>query len=242
MYERPETHTLICGIAYFGIVFWLFPIFLGLLMQGSFQNTPILSGMEIFYHAVNFAVTTWIFREFLKESFLDFRDDFKKILPLVGVVLLCIIIVTFTLGYSAVILNSASLEFILASMLPLAENDLFALSFDIVYLSPLWGTLCMVFLAPITTSCLLYSTGFAPVCCNRPLLAYLVAIVTLALPHCFKAISLWAYQTELTLFFSQLPIHLLACWTYQKTDNIFAPILTLSAANLYSCLMILLLL
>lgn len=240
MYERPETHTLVSGITYWGFAFLALPFLLALLMQGSFQNTAVLSGMEIFYHAVNFAVAAFIFREYLKESFLDFRVDFKKILSAAGIVLLLVVILTFTIGYASAILNSPFLGFIAASMLPLAENDLFALSFDIVYLSPLWGTLCMVLFVPITVSCLLYSTAFAPACCNRPGLAYLAAIVTLAIPRCCNALSLWDFQTELVLFLSQLPIHLLACWTYQKTDNVWAPILTLSSANLFSCLLIIL--
>lgn len=240
MYERPETPSLIGGISYFGFAFLILPFCLGLLMLDSFRDTTLLPVVEIFYHAVNFAAAVWIFREFLAESFQDFRMDFKKILPTVGVVVLLITIIVFTMGFSAVLLHSAFLDFITASMLPLAETELFALSYDIVYLSPLWGTVCMVFLVPVTVSCLLYSTGFAPVCCSRPGLAYLVAILTVAIPRCCNAISLWDFQTELILFLAQLPIHLLACWTYQKTDNVWAPILTLSGANLFSCLLIVL--
>jgi membrane protease YdiL (CAAX protease family) len=36
----------------------------------------------------------------------------------------------------------------------------------------------------------------------------------------------------LTGYLVHLPIHLLACWSYQKTDNVWTPILSLVTTNL----------
>ena len=242
MYERPDNRTIVGGITHFGMAFIVLPFLLALLMQGSFQNTAILCGVEIFYHAVNFVVTICIFRKYLAEAWFIFPIDRKKILAAAGIALLIILILVFALGFFAWIHGDFLAAFATLSMLPLAETDLFALSSDIVYLSPIPGTICMVLLVPFTTSCLLYATGFAPVCCNRPGLAYLVVILILAVPRCCNAFSLWDFQSELMLFLFQLPIHLLACWAYQKSDNIWAPIFTLSAANLISSLLIVFLL
>ena len=43
------------------------------------------------------------------------------------------------------------------------------------------------------------------------------------------------------LYFAQLPIHLIACWSYKKADSIFAPILVLTIANLLACVRLIIL-
>ena len=45
---------------------------------------------------------------------------------------------------------------------------------------------------------------------------------------------LWRGEAALVLsgYLVNLPIHLLACWSYQKTDNVWTPIFSLAATNL----------
>ena len=80
---------------------------------------------------------------------------------------------------------------------------------------------------------------FAPVCYYRPALAYIVMAVFLAFPRFCNAATYWDPATEWTLYFAQLPVHLLACRSYQKADSIWAPILTLSLVNGIACILLL---
>jgi membrane protease YdiL (CAAX protease family) len=125
-------------------------------------------------------------------------------------------------------------------MLPLTEVDLFILPCDVVATYPLLGTLCMGFVTPITISCLLYGSVFAPICYKRPVLAYVAMAAYLAFPRFCNAATFWDPATEWTLYFTQLPLHMIACWSYQKADSIWAPVLTHMIVNFFSALLILL--
>jgi len=106
------------------------------------------------------------------------------------------------------------------------------LSMDVVYFSPLIGLTCMVLLVPIAISCMYYAPCFAPICANRPWLAYLLMALYLLLPRLINAFSFWYLVEEIPLYLVQLPIHMIACWSYQKADTIWAPICSLAIVNL----------
>ena len=44
-------------------------------------------------------------------------------------------------------------------------------------------------------------------------------------------------QLQIPLFLLNLPIHLIACWSYQKADTVWAPLATLSIFNLVTSLL-----
>ena len=92
----------------------------------------------------------------------------------------------------------------------------------------------MVF-SPVAVSCLFYATAFAPVGCRRPWLAYPVVALLIAFPRICNGMTCWNPTEELVLYLAQLPMHLLACWSYQKTDTVWAPIAVHAAANLIAC-------
>ena len=48
-------------------------------------------------------------------------------------------------------------------------------------------------------------------------------------PHRVKG---WKLIAVLSGYLLSLPIHLLACWSYQKTDNAWTPMVSLGIANL----------
>jgi hypothetical protein len=107
-----------------------------------------------------------------------------------------------------------------------------SLSGDIVYAQPLIGTFCMALLTPFAISGMYYATAFAPICVNRPWLAYIMVAVYLLVPRLLYALNWWLLSEEIMLYLVQLPIHLIACWSYQKTDTIWAPICSLAIVNL----------
>lgn len=121
---------------------------------------------------------------------------------------------------------------------PMTEASALSLPAVILLKHPVIGMLCMVLLTPLTVSCLFYATVFAPVCANRPRLAYLAMALALMIPRIFNIWWLGNAGFEICTYLLQLPVHLLACWAYQKTDTIWAPIAAHALTNLLSGLIV----
>ena len=97
----------------------------------------------------------------------------------------------------------------------------------------------LVVLGPVITSCLFYATAFAPICtAGRRFWAYAAVAALVAVPRIVTYFTVWGGHKEVALYLAQLPIHFIACWTYQKTDTIWAPIFTLAITNIAVCAML----
>ena len=89
---------------------------------------------------------------------------------------------------------------------------------------------------PVITAGLFYATAFAPLCvAGHRFGAYIGVAALTALPRLITASTFWGGWKEGLLYLTQLPIHLIACWTYQKTDSVWAPIFTLAIGNAFAC-------
>lgn len=236
--EHPETNNSIAALIYQVVGYYSIPFLLLLLLQGGRNNIhKVTSAVEIAYHAFNFLVAQFIFREYLKDTFGDVRYDLNRLMKTVS--LSTGLIVLFSMVLFSLFGFSRGLTTLVAyGTMPLTEVDQFMLPCDVVAIRPLLGTLCMTFLTPVTISCLFYGAVFAPICYTRPVLAYLAMAVWLAFPRLCNAATFWDPATEWTLYFTQLPLHMIACWSYQKADSIWAPILTHVIVNGLSCLLI----
>lgn len=236
MYESPDKPVIISGLFYCILSFFSLPFLMTLLQFASERSLETQCGYELAFHIINFLVVLGLFRHYLADSFLQVQLNLRKVLCTAGVSLLVIavwILVSFVLYF----LFFSTLGYItLFYALPITELDVFAFTTDLVQGMPLWGTLCTVLLTPITTACLFYSTGFAPAANRKPWLAYLVVALVLLFPRACNAFNFDSLPIELPLYLAQLPIHWAACWAYQKTDTIWAPVFTLSCANLLYCL------
>lgn len=237
--DRPGTGSVIGAVFYDVLAFFSLPFLLLLFLQGSFNNGKAVAGVELFYHLVNCIVAVCIFREYLTDTFDDIRDGFKGLMHTASFSAALIFLLALVL-YSLFGFSRGNLQLTAYGALPLTEVDLFMLPCDVVATYPILGTLCMVFLAPLAISCLYYGAVFAPICYTRPVLAYIVMAVFLAFPRYCNAATYWDPATEWTLYFTQLPVHLIACRAYQKADSIWAPVLTHMIVNLVSCVLILL--
>lgn len=241
MIDRPEKPMVICGIFYCLIAFWTLPFLLLLFMEGSRDNYAALAWGNMGYHIINFIVAICIFRRYLAESFINVQADFKNILTvsLIAGSVMCLIMFLHIIGYF--FLGSELMWMAAFGTLPLTEVELFLLSSDVVRQVPIPGLVCMTVLTPISISCLFYSTAFAPAACDRPWLGYLLVALMVAFPRICNGMTHWVASQQVTLYFLQLPLHLLACWSYQKADTIWAPIICLSITNLFSAILQLLL-
>ncbi len=234
--DRPEKSTSLAAVAYDVLAFFSLPFLLMIFKQG-FNSFRASATVEIIYHVINFAIAFTMFREYLRDTFDDVRLDFKRLMktvsPCAALIVFISLVLNTVFGFSDGLLSLSAY-----GTLPLAEMDLFTLSCNVVIAYPILGTICMVVLVPVTVTCLYYAAVFAPVCYTRPILAYLVMTVFLAFPRYCNAATYWIPTEEMILYATQLPLHIIACRTYQKTDSIWAPILTIGLVNLIACVLL----
>lgn len=232
--ERPENGNIFASLIYEVVAYFSVPFLLLLLLQGFESGSSAVSFIEAAYHILNFAVALFIYREYLTDTFADIRYNVKRLLNIsslnMALILLYVLVLNALFGFERGLANLVAY-----GGLPLTEVDLFILPSALVLSQPVLGTICMVFLAPLAISCLYYATVFAPICYTRPILAYIAMAAFLAFPRFCNASTYWDPATQWTLYFTQLPIHLLACRSYQMTDSIWAPILTHTVVNGIAC-------
>lgn len=236
MLDRPDGPTVAAGFLYGLAAFVAVPYILFWFVLGMNDDRATLTTIELIYHAVNCVLAVTIFRGYLKESFLYFQVDAKNCIltALIGVLLMLLwTAAVFFLGC----LNMSKTATIAAlAILPLPEMELQILAGEQIFYSPILGTLSMVLLVPVSVSCLYYAVGFAPLAEKRPWMGYAFLMLVAAIPRIVNMLTFWPAGPELMLYAFQLPVHLIACWTYQKTDTVWTPILTLAGANLTVCL------
>ena len=236
MMDRPEKGSSFAALVYGIICFASFPFLILFFMQGLIDDPVISSWCEIAYHVFNLYVIGSLYRTYLSDAAFDAKINWKQIAKVAAICVAIIFGLYFSLERIAATFGIEPLNFAFYGMLPMSEMDLFTLGSTVVYYNPLFGTLCMVLVAPFVISLIYYASSFAPICCERPWLAYPVTTLVLALPRLANALTFWVPEEEMILYFAQLPIHMLACWAYQKTDNIWTPIVLHAVVNLFGCL------
>lgn len=231
MLDAPETKSIVFSIPYWLFSFLILPDLLSLstiLTRGQ----PYEIWLEIGYHLLNFVLVLFFFFTYLRDSFIILQVHTKEVLKTAG---FCAMIATFCklAGWN---LAADSGNFLYADAAAgsflTTESDLLFFPTAVLYYQPLWGTLCLGLLTPITVSCLLYASVFAPICTSRPWLAYPVMAGSLLLIRLSFAFCLWPIKEELAIYLVQLPVHMIACWSYQKTDTVWTPILMHLFTNL----------
>ncbi len=226
----PMLNCMRKGYVFCIFVYWilgivLFPMYMPLIANGLWDNFAAISWVEIVYHAINAVVMILAMQEHLSDAFFEVRYNAKGILKTVAVAL------GLMLAWAAICTLLFGLS-LMIDMFPVAEFTVSLTAGFLVENNPLFGAVCMTLLVPFGICGLFYASGFCTVAYKNTKLAYPVVAVLLLLPHVFDI--LWRGQTFDVLFtyVLQLPIHLFACWSYQKTDCVWTPIFALSAFNL----------
>lgn len=230
MYSKPENSKIFALVPCWFWVFVLFPMFLPVLGFGLWTQGEISSWLEIGYHVVNGVFMLLLMLNYLKDEWFmvttDVRYYLKHIALAVGLMMgaeLGLLVVLHLCGFHI----GYILEF-----LPVVEMSVSHTPLSLLTFNPIFGTIALSVFAPISVCVLFYCLGFAPVCCKKPWLAYLcIAVITLIPPI---VDILWRGEADLVLrgYLAHLPIHLLACWSYQKTDNVWTPMVSLAVTNL----------
>jgi hypothetical protein len=222
--EAPEKQYVITGAIYSVACFFSLPFLMLLFKTGLENNLVALSWFDIAFHVLNFVVVFKLFREYLSDSLLTMqlnKDTFISVTAItVGVMVGIGIFWHFLYLFTGI----EMLWLAGFGTIPMSEMNLFTLTGQLVCVNPVFGTLCMVALTPVTVSCLFYAIGFVPFYNIRPWLGYLVVCAAVAFPRVCNALSGWIPEQQVVLYLAQLPVHLIACWSYKKTDTVCAPI------------------
>ena len=231
MNDEPEKGMQFALFAYWFFAFLLVPLFIPMLADGLWENHQVTSWMEIIYHCLNGVVIVIMLKSYLADSFLNVQLNLKGFLLVVGTsVLVLLALVT---GLRRVLVLGT------IDYYPVCEMIVALTSGYLVTKQPVFGTLCYSLVVPFAVTGLFYVTCFAPVCRRSRWLGYVVMTVLLVIP-CILDI-MWRKQAlVIVVYIMQLPVHWVACWTYQKTDTVWAPIVTVALFNLGTSLLALL--
>ena len=236
MLDTPSAQALAGGIPYWLFAYVFFPAIM-MFSSGGIQNESYAPWMEIGCHIINFVVIFLIFFAYMRDSFLTLQVSTREVLIPTAISIAIIMVLKVAIIVACMFFRSEQHYSAALGSVLISEGDLLFYSTGVLGAQPLWGTLCFTVLTPITTACLLYASVFAPLCERRPWLAYLVMTAMLLLKHLAMAFCLWPLEEELAIFLVTLPVHLVACWSYQKADTVWAPILVHAVSNLLSALL-----
>lgn len=231
MLEKPEARTIAPGLACWFFAFFALPFIIALFSMDAGQE---LYGvwMDIGYHLINFVLVVACFFPYLRDNFLTVQLNTKKFFKTVALGVVAVVAIKVLMfGFSQRSFSELFFDSAFGGLLT-TEADLAYYSTALIGEQPIWGTLCMVILTPVVTPCLLYACTFAPICSRRPWLAYVVMIAGFLLTRLMLIFCLWSKDQQIADFWVGLPIHLVACWTYQYTDAIWTPIVVHSISNL----------
>lgn len=230
MYTKPEVIQIFLLIPACIWAFILFPMFMPFLGLGLWEQWEVSVWLEIGYHVANGLLALFLIFAYLKEEIFmvttEFRFYLKHILLTVGLIL----------GVELVWLGALYLGgFDIMAMLdglPVTEMTVSHSPLFVLELQPVFGTITFSIFTPIAVCAFFYCLGFAPLCNIKPWLGYLGVAVMALIPPIIDII--WRGNAAYVLlgYLARLPVHLLACWSYQKTDNVWTPLLSLAGANL----------
>lgn len=229
MDDRPEKGMPFAIFAYWGFCFLIVPMLMPVIGYGLWNDLTVASWIQFGYHLLNGAISAMMLREYLTDSFWNVELNparFFKVCACALGAMLCVVGLFHTY-FGPWITDCYPIGEMIVSVSPGVMIDAL----------PVWGTLCHVLLTPITVACVFYAVGFAPFCCRKTWLGYLVISLLLLLPSIGD--TLWRGDVLFVLFayVLRLPIHLLACWSYQKANTVWAPVATLAVFNLLTSLL-----
>lgn len=228
MYDRPENGPVAASAIYWGICYFLIPFVTIFLSWAFSSDLTAVIGVDIATYILNFVCMLSLFRSYLSDSLMEVQLDLPRFLKTVLISTILMLVVELGLIFWGFRWDIPGTLW----SYPLSETSVVASTCFIVIGSPLVGTLCMTLLTPVTVSCMFYATVFAPLATKNPKLAYIVTPILLLFP---RLLSSWWLHTgfyDLSIYLFQLPVHLIACWAYQKSNSVWAPIVTISITNL----------
>ena len=234
MTDRTSFGHIFCVFVCWAFCFVVFPFLMPLIAFGSWKDYSVTSWFECIYNAINALMVMGILRKYLKESFFNVQMDPKGFAR--DVAITCVLMLIVILAEAWILFELYINPLVTLNAFPMSEMNVALTSGLMAANNPIFGTICLSLLTPFAITGLFYVTAFSPLACRWPALGYLVVAVVMLIPCAFDIF--WREQVDFVLmsYVLRLPVHLLACWSYQKTDTVWAPILSLGVINLLTSL------
>ena len=230
MCSKPEKIQIFAIIPCWVWMFVLLPMYMPFIGLGIWEQAEISAWLEISYHILNGIIMLFLVSRYFSEEWFMVQTDVRYYLKHIALTVGLMVVIEFLL-LRTLHRFGVDIAFMLEG-LPVVEMSVSQTPNLLVSVEPIFGTIALSVFAPISVCTLFYCLGFAPVCYKRPWLAYLcIAVVTL-IPSIIDILWRGGIELTLSMYFAQLPVHLLACWSYQKTDNVWTPLVSLALANL----------
>jgi len=234
MYDHPKTELIITGYIYWFLCYVFVPFGMVMFTIGLTENASVIRAwMEIGYHAVNGLAAVCIMRRYLVDSFYNVSSQ-TKLFAKTSLFSCMMMVIAAVLEYIMLTINGKSGDIFQA--FPIVDQNLFLLTDTTMSVLPVPATLCMTLFTPITVCCLFYAICFAPTACRRPLFGYASVVILFIAFHGYEYIWHLDMQKAASIFLLRLPVHLIACRAYQKSNTVWTPIVSLSAFNLLTSL------
>ena len=234
MHSCPKKGTCLAIVCYWLPAFILVPQWLPYFSLGMWEDPAYGSWLQIGYHALNAVVMLVLLREYLRDEWFMVTTAPGHYMGVGGIAAGLMTAVTAATVWFRMALGEEA--YYVLGGLPVTEMLLTQTPRYLVRSNPVFGIACMTLLSPACLCGMFYALGFAPVCRKRTWLAYLAVAGVTLIPSILDII--WRGDTPdgilfvLDIYILRLPVHLIACWAYQKTDNLFTPMLALGILNL----------
>lgn len=232
MYDRPDKGMFMAVIIFGFMAFILLPVVMVLLGLDVWSDLGTLSWVELVYHLFNAAIAAAMFKSYLGDSFLNVQLYTKRFVKTVAVATLMMLTLALELQFG--------LGLPVVNAYPINELPITMVSGFMVREQPILGTLLHTLATPFAVAGIFYATGFAPFTCKKPWLGYLIVPIVVAIPIALDVNWRGGAEYAVPTYLLQLPMHLIACWSYQKADTIWAPITCLAIFNLGTSILCLL--
>ena len=229
---------IFCIFAVWVVAFLVIPAWLPLLAGGLHDDPAALSWFETVLTAVLGIAMLLVMKEYLKDAFMYVQIGAKEIFSTAAIALGLMVAWIFVIWELLPFLWISPVN--IFYVLPISPTNVLLTPGDVVANNHIFGLLSMTLLAPFGVCGMLYASGFAPVCTRSSWLGYLTMAGLALLIAVADAFWYWGSMAYLA-FFIRLPVHLFACWSYQKTDNVWTPIFALAVFNLLASLVSILL-
>lgn len=230
MVYRPESRkiaaTFLCWVFSFVVVPFLMPVALYVVPQKSIGYAWI----ELVFHLVNCVFMVRIHWDYLGDAWTELKVKWRECRIVIAVCAAVILAISNLLAWA---LGSVHLLY----AVPVTEAQLLMFPADLMYFLPVPGFLCHVVIAPLTVSCMVYAVCFAPGASSRhPWVGYLLLVILAVVPRLASTTFSYVEMRYLLSWYAvQLPVHLICCWAFQKTDNVLVPAIILALVNMVGC-------
>lgn len=212
----PNPLALILGYIYWivyefflaGLLIWLLPE-LGVDLTTAQGD----ASLQLFYMVINFIATLLIFRRFLVASVKDMKGKIRRT------------ILSALLGFAIYYVINLQIVFVYF-LFDLEPQNLNQEAIDVLMVETPWQMiLCAVVFAPFVEELLFRGLFFAPLYRKLPILAYVLSSVIFAAIHVVGAIGFLPLGEVLLCLVQYLPAGIALGFVYQRTGNIFGPML-----------------